>query len=787
MFCQEKLFSRMNDIFAKDTNKTLQKRPVVPRKRPETAATAKETPSPAIRKRKLKDVTAAVAADQSKAATKVKDESTATDAGAAAAAAPPLVMENNELSQSRVKVEEEEEKEVSNDVVVKLDPPDPADPLYLADKAAAVISVAGVVELKLEEPATNAKAEELKEDVSELTEASSLVPEPSEPLVTASAGTEAEDSVMDVVSDDDATNVSKVVTTIVPDESVMPSAGPTTGTNVVTDTLERLSAGPSHAPSTVHAATVTADLSLVSSSNPAVTTAQSAEELTAAATAVDQSPLPVVTAVSSELTKSLRKVRLTKKAAAAAAAAVTPMTTTAVASSPAKLPLKEKWEPRDSSHCESDNQELQVEVAVEAATAAAAAAVVAAAAVPTLPLLLSNAVDSQGGSSAPVAPTQPVPMAVTVPTSAAVIDPSAVIDANVLQCPTGAVGASLRFGTEVFDFTDDDDVDIPLSNIDFEALGGVNSSQAVVVGGAVDLPRLTSNNSASSNSSVPLQISIPPPPPSSTHEGVGDLLTPRNSSNSMAPSHHHHLLPNYHHHHRSPMKRIFDVSPTILSRVDAIAAVEAVHSVTDGGVVPLPPLHQQHHHPPPFLGGSQQQQTASTGHNRIVSGSGYANYNHMDIMSDDTDTSLGGGGGQNRSGSQPTETTQQRIKLGKRRRQQRRMQESDGDGDTEDDQLEAGGGGGGVGGRLRDASLPGGRPKRTKTVDGPTPPSSAVHHLTTTRPSSAASGTSTTSTTGRELEDRRSGEEGRSRLPTVEEDDGKQSPDSQKSNEDKSR
>ena len=317
----------MNDIFAKDTNKTLQKRPVVPRKRPETAATAKETPSPAIRKRKLKDVTAAVAADQSKAATKVKDESTATDAGAAAAA-PPLVMENNELSQSRVKVEEEEEKEVSNDVVVKLDPPDPADPLYLADKAAAVISVAGVVELKLEEPATNAKAEELKQDVSELTEASSLVPEPSEPLVTASAGTEADDSVMDVVSDDDATNVSKVVTTIVPDESVMPSAGPTTGTNVVTDTLERLSAGPSHAPSTVHAATVTADLSLVSSSNPVVTTAQSAEELTAAATAVDQSPLPVVTAVSSELTKSLRKVRLTKKAAAAAAAAVTPMTTT---------------------------------------------------------------------------------------------------------------------------------------------------------------------------------------------------------------------------------------------------------------------------------------------------------------------------------------------------------------------------------------------------------------------------------------------------------------------------
>jgi hypothetical protein len=350
-------------------------------------------------------------------------------------------------------------------------------------------------------------------------------------------------------------------------------------------------------------------------------------------------------------------------------------------------------------------------------------------------------------------------------------------------------------GTEVFDFTDDEDVDIPLSNIDFDALNsGIITATA---GGAVvptagctavvDLLRLSGGGSSSS--SVPLQISIPPPSPGNQalEAGLGDLLTPRHKVlTSSGGIHHHHYV----HHRSSPLKNVFDVSPAVLSRGDAMAAVEAV--VGGGGNDTPPPPQQQHNiH-------LQVQQIG--GHRRPSGNSGPGGYvQNMDIMSDDTDTSLGGGrphgggGGSNSIEQQQQQQQQQRVKLGKRRRQRRIQDASDGDGDTEDDQLE----GGAANSRSsRDMLLSGGgRPKRAKTADSVAAGGSQVlHHAqppppiaaaATTRPSSAASGTSTASG------GRGGGVEGEGggggRLPTVEEDDGKQSPDSQRSNEDKSR
>ncbi len=370
-----------------------------------------------------------------------------------------------------------------------------------------------------------------------------------------------------------------------------------------------------------------------------------------------------------------------------------------------------------------------------------------------------------------------------------VIDPSAAAD------PVRSGGGVRRttLGTEVFDFTDDEDVDIPLSNIDFDALNsGIITAAAggTVVptagGTIVDLPRLSGGGNSSSSSSVPLQISIPPPSPGNQalEAGLGDLLTPRHKVMTSSVGIHH---PHYVHHRSSPLKNVFDVSPAVLSRGDAMAAVEAVVGGGGGGN-DTPPPPQQHHN----IHLQVQQQIG--GHRR-PSGNSVQN---MDIMSDDTDTSLGGGrpqggggGGGSNNIDQQQHQQQQRVKLGKRRRQRRIQDASDGDGDTEDDQLE----GGGANSRSsRDAALSVGRPKRAKTADsvaaagggGP-----VMHHApppiaaaATTRPSSAASGTSTASggRGGGGVEG-----EGGGRLPTVEEDDGKQSPDSQRSNEDKSR
>ena len=140
-----------------------------------------------------------------------------------------------------------------------------------------------------------------------------------------------------------------------------------------------------------------------------------------------------------------------------------------------------------------------------------------------------------------------------------------------------------QMGTEVFDFTDDED--IPLSTLDLDALTQSEHStpNLLVTGSVLD--------------ASPLEISIPDPRP-----GSSSTLTPRN---------------------KSPHKR-FEVSPTILSQQDAIAAVMAVHSGPGG--FPLMKLNGE-------------------------------------MMSDDTDTSMG------RSGVEKT-------KLGKRRK--RRLMESDG-------------------------------------------------------------------------------------------------------------
>jgi len=404
------------------------------------------------------------------------------------------------------------------------------------------------------------------------------------------------------------------------------------------------------------------------------------------------------------------------------------------------------------------------------------------------------------GTSTPAMSLTPQDQAGSVVAQAPPFIASALVGEEVLGTADGPSAADpvrsggvrrTTLGTEVFDFTDDEDVDIPLSNIDFDALNsGIITAAAgggVVVPTAgcttVDLPRLS--GSGNSSSSVPLQISIPPPSPGNQalEAGLGDLLTPRHKvMTSSGGIHHHHYV----HHRSSPLKNVFDVSPAVLSRGDAMAAVEAVVGGGGGNDTPPPPPQQHNIH--------LQVQQQIGGHRR-PSGNSVQN---MDIMSDDTDTSLGGGrphGGGGGGSNSIEQQQQQRVKLGKRRRQRRIQDASDGDGDTEDDQLE---GGGAASRSSRDATLSGGRPKRAKTADSvaaaagsggpilhhaPQPPIAAA---ATTRPSSAASGTSTASG-GRGGGGVEGEGGGGGRLPTVEEDDGKQSPDSQRSNEDKSR
>jgi hypothetical protein len=706
----------MNDIFAKETNKTLQKKPVTAaaRKRADTVAAAAAATTAAKEKsvgaaiappgkRKVKKISTPVnvaAADQSDL---VNSSPMTSDVGGVAS---PVIV-NDELKNPTVKEEGGEEKfalsvasvvdPLANSVISAASPTDNKCALVKSESPSSTLTIVVApppVLLKEEEEAV-------------ATVAAAAV----DPVTTVP-------SVIDAASEDQhASAAVSAAPTSVPIQgtiSPLPTAGPELVAGIETaadDSAALVAAKEELSP--------VGNVSLDASIGTADMTVTTEAGTLAAPT------LPVVggAPVSSDLTKSLRKVRLAKKAAAEAAAATTPPST------PVKMV------PANENVTLGEHGAAAItSVTVSAAAVSPPASQLISASVP----MITDSVCGGGVESSVGEALQPQPN-------------------NHLAI---GGGGGLRLGTEVFDFTDDEDVDIPLSNIDFEALSGGAVSNPTAV--ATELPRL-----GNSSSSGPLQIAIPPPPPGS--QGVGDLLTSRttttnaNSGGNLPAGYQNHLVPpHYHHHHlhRSPIKKVFEVSPTILSHVDAMAAVEAVHSLIGGGGGPTPPpplqLQQEQLHP---TGGS----VGHIMHHRPTSGL----HHDAAVSENDTDTSWGGA------------AAAQRVKLGKRRRQRRVQESDDGDGDTEDDQLE---------GRHRDASssssalLPGGggRPKRTKTADGSAPTLTGQHHhlaaaaTSSTRPSSAASGTS-------------EGDQQQRRGGGVEEEDGKQSPDSQKSNEDKSR
>jgi len=315
----------------------------------------------------------------------------------------------------------------------------------------------------------------------------------------------------------------------------------------------------------------------------------------------EQGPLSVMSS-NSDLTKSLRRVRLAKK-------------------SPTKTPIKEKWEHRDTS---PSNMDL----------------------------------------SSPTKPSE-------TPAEVDVLQTPSLTSSTmqVTSTPHAEISSAQKAGTEVFDFTDDED--IPLPNIDLDALNSANPEDAS------------------------LQITIPEPTASFIHEL--SQLTPKPSPSKL-------------------ISRRFEVSPQILTALDAVAAVQALQ--TSPATTPAVPM---------------------------VKVNGYE-------MSDDTDTSVG------------VKTEQTAIEKVKKRREKRRVPESDG-GETEDD-LEL---------QKKES-----RPKRIKNVSGTpsvessNPPTAPTPTPMQIRPSSAASGTSTTSNDKKDLEDKK-----------VEDQDGKQTPDSQKSMDDK--
>ena len=229
----------------------------------------------------------------------------------------------------------------------------------------------------------------------------------------------------------------------------------------------------------------------------------------------EQGPLSVMSS-NSDLTKSLRRVRLAKK-------------------SPTKTPIKEKWEHRDTSPSNMDISS------------------------PTKPSETPSEVDVLQTPSLPSSTMQ------------------------VTSTPHAEISSAQKSGTEVFDFTDDED--IPLPNIDLDALNPAN-------------PEDTS-----------LQITIPEPTASFIHEL--SQLTPKPSPSKL-------------------ISRRFEVSPQILTALDAVAAVQALQ--TSPATTPAVPM---------------------------VKVNGYE-------MSDDTDTSVG------------VKTEKTAIEKVKKRREKRRVPESDG-------------------------------------------------------------------------------------------------------------
>jgi hypothetical protein len=825
------LFSRMNDIFAKDTQKSLQKRPGIQRKRAVEITGAVAASPPATggggRKRKLKveptadaHVTATgtpAASEHSKKTPKGK-ESPAVGVLSSVNVTNELSIENPAVKVEKTKVEEEESlggvaEEGSNLLQPQL--------IAASFETAKPGETMTTVPLKQEEvadliaanAASDASLPLADETVSDSGSNRLIGAPPSESVELAVSANSLEREDLEITSQPDLpealqaglctmtpkggegpassdltkslrkVRLAKKTTTDVPAAKLLLTAAKLPhGTDVIdklslTASPAKLSADASPGKLLVAAspAKLGTAASLPAKLLPTASPIKLSQAVTPAEQLVSASPGKLPTSDSSaNISKAnLSAVQLSAKLPAlnaaklpTAADKVDLAAAVPVELQPKLLPVTDKLESEENSTAEPSSSCLPpVNTTAVTGTGTTTPAV-------------SLTPQDQAGSVVAQAP----PLIASAPAGGEV--PSTADGPSAAADPVRSGGGVRRttLGTEVFDFTDDEDVDIPLSNIDFDALNsGIITGAVVPTAGCtatVDLPRLSGGGNSSS--SVPLQISIPPPSPGNQalEAGLGDLLTPRHKvMTSSGGIHHHHYV----HHRSSPLKNVFDVSPAVLSRGDAIAAVEAV--VGGSGNDTPPPPQQQH-----SIHLQVQQQIG--GHRR-PSGNSVQN---MEIMSDDTDTSLGGGRPHGGGGSNNTEQQQQqqRVKLGKRRRQRRIQDASDGDGDTEDDQLE----GGGANSRSsRDATLSGGgRPKRAKTADSVAAAAGGqvLHHAqpppiaaaATTRPSSAASGTSTASggRGGQGVEG-----EGGGRLPTVEEDDGKQSPDSQRSNEDKSR
>ena len=578
-----KLFSQMNDIFAKDTHNALKHRPVYQKRTRQSPEDSKEpVSSPSKKKLKVKE---AKVEKTSKAKTNLLDE----------------------LENSKPKTEEE-------DVVENKPQTD----------AAVEEKLVEVKELILQKDAEMKDAEEITESVEEEEDSmmNNNVPDLSNaedeaskdtqesPMeVAQSAATEdEEDEDVDGEAEEDVDEEDEEEDDDAEEEPEVDLDAPEDDKHTVAEVdLDEPKADEGDKKCDI---TETPDL-------------EQSEKLP------QEEDLPPMQVSSSELTKSLRQVRLNKK-------------------TPVKSPLKEKWQPRnmtpelDKEEEEIDDEEDEEEEIDD---------------------------DEEEEVGPPDSPNLP------------------------------NMSASGTKGTEVFDFTDDED--IPLSNIDIAAL-----------------------NAGGPDPETP-HATIPSSSPMSH-------LTPRQSPT------------------KSVARRLVqDVSPQVLTAMDAIAAVQALQQSPPGSRQDLP----------------------------VVKLNG-------DVMSDDTDNSVG------------LKALLSVEKAKSTKRKKRRVPESDGgkqlkhsnhrlssilinpiiSAETDDD---------------LDSSKKGARPKRVKNLSGPSPTpesSTPAPSASQTRPASAASVASTASASDkRDLEEMKQDEKQEEKLDAKHEDkpeesiDGKQTPDSLKS------
>lgn len=438
----------MNDTFAKDTNKTLKQKQSNAAKKQRPASAVKDAtggpPPPSVaRKRKLKQEPATDMMDVATGEIDQSDKAKVVREAMIGVASSPVVVKNDELSKPLVKAEEKVEEEV-------------------VMKAAAAVSVAEISRVKSEAsdavvPETVAKAALAASSLDSPAIAITTVfnqPTGQQPVISP------EDTVMSDVSDVNSASVGG--------EKVPVGAAATqaAGRDAVVFKAEA-AADPNVDPHNTsdEMPDLMPECEARTASTLAVqSVAMVSNERSEALLPPEEESPPVLTAAvaptNSELTKSLRKVRLTKKPSTSTVSPISIPTY-----SPSKLPSLDHPSLDDSDIVAVDRDAPTIEESTIGAPTGGALS--------EMPIFAAAGADSVAGGEA------------TTP--------------------------HRLIGTEVFDFTDEEEeeVDIPLSNIDFEALS--NSNPVVA------------------NSSGLLQISIPPPPPSSAAAATtGDLLmTPR--------------------------------------------------------------------------------------------------------------------------------------------------------------------------------------------------------------------------------------------------------------------